>query len=94
MKEIKKEVALRWCWINAHLYTNIFFKNHVTYNEEAFTYEERNSNGKSLFSEVSSLGSLRSQIDRSFKKVNAFSDFRLEDKTSGDNFRRSLYGCI
>ena len=70
------------------------FKNHVTNNEEAFVYDERNNIGKSLFSEVSSLHSLRCPIDKCFRKVNAFFDFRFEDKTSEDTFRRGFYGIV
>ena len=92
-KEIKKQGGPRWCWINAHLCTNIFFKNHITNNENAFIYQERNGIGKSLFAEVS-LGSLKCLIDRCFRKFNGFSDFRFEDKPSRDTFKRSLYGMI
>ena len=70
------------------------FKNHVTNNEEAFVYDERNNIGKSLFSEVSSLHSLRCPINKCFRKVNAFFDFRFEDKTSEDTFRRGFYGIV
>ena len=70
------------------------FKNHVTNNEEAFIYDERNNIGKSLFSEVSSLHSLRCPIDKCFRKVNAFFDLRFEDKTSDDTFRRRFYEIV
>ena len=59
-------------------YTSILLKNHVTNIEEAFIYQERHSIGKSLFDELSSSSSLRSPIDRCFRKANAFSDFRFE----------------
>ena len=36
--------------------------------------------GKSLFSKVPSSNSLRSPTARCFRKANAFSDFRFEDK--------------
>ena len=52
----------------------------VTDSEEAFIYENRLSIEKSLFSEVSSSNSLRSPVDRCFKKANVFFKFQFEDK--------------
>ena len=48
--------------------------------EEAFSYEERHNIDKNLFSEVSSSNSLRSPVDRCFRKTIAFSDFKFDDK--------------
>ena len=79
-KEIKKEVAPKWYWINTYWYANILFKNHLTNGEEAVIDEERHSIGKSLFSEVSFCRSPRSSINKCFRKANAFSDSRFEDK--------------
>ena len=57
-----------------------YLKNHATNSEEAFIYEERRGIGKSLFKKVSSSSCLR--YYRCFKKVNAFSDFRFEDRNN------------
>ena len=68
-------------------------KNHATNREEAFIYEERHGIGKSLFKEVSSSSSL--MYYRCFRKANAFSDFRFEDRiqiTPESTCRRSL--CV
>ena len=48
--------------------------------EEAFSYEERHSIDKNLFSKVSSSNSLRSPVDRCFRKTIAFSDYKFDDK--------------
>ena len=57
------------------------FKNDVTINEEAIIYKERNSIDRSLLSKASYSSFFRSPLeDRCFKKSNAFSDFRSEDK--------------
>ena len=56
------------------------FKNRNTNSEKAFTYEKKLIIGKSLFSKVPSSNSLRSPTARCFRKANAFSDFRFEDK--------------
>ena len=37
--------------MNAHLYTNILFKTHVTNNKEALFYDEKNSTDNSFFRE-------------------------------------------
>ena len=77
--------------IKTHWYTNILFKNQVTNSEEAFIYGKRHRIDKSLFNEVSSSISLGSPIDwqeklvrliNSFRKTNAFSDVRFEDKNN------------
>ena len=58
------------------------FKNDVTINEEAIIYKERNSIDRSLLSKASCSSFFRSPLeDRCFKKSNAFSDFRSEDKS-------------
>ena len=66
------------------LVTDVLSKNHDSNRGEAFLYEERHSLDKGLFSEVSSSSFLRSPIDRSLKKVIAFSEFRFKYKI--DNF--------
>ena len=45
----------------------MLYKNHVTNNEEAFTYEERHSFDKSLLSELSSFNFIRSPVGRCFR---------------------------
>ena len=79
---MKKEVGLKYCWINSHLYTNILFKNYVIDIEEAFIYKD--SIGKKCFSEVSSSSLRISSTNRCFRKYNPFLDFTYEVKI--DNF--------
>ena len=55
-------------------------KNHATNNEKEFVYEERHSIDKGFINEESSSSSLRSLKNRCFRKGNAFSCFRFEDK--------------
>ena len=50
---------------------------------------------KSFFSKVSSASAPRRPVDRCFREVNGFSDFRFEEKieTSEETFRRNYVGC-
>ena len=75
---MKKEVGLKSCWINSHLYTNILFKNYVIDIEEAFIYKD--SIGKKCLSEVSSSSLRISSTNRCFRKYNPFLDFAYEEK--------------
>ena len=89
-KKKKEEVCPKWYEVNTRWYTNILFKNHVTNSEDAFIYEKRYSIDKSFFSKVSSSSSLRSPIDRCFRKGILDLDWKAKLTTSKSTFIRSL----
>ena len=69
-------------------------KNHVASNEKGFIYDKRHSINKILFVKVSPSSSLRSPIDRCFRKAIAFFDFKFEETISGSTSTRSLCGDL